>query len=245
MQSLKSVFFGYITFTSQKFDDSKLFSKEFSNSMFLSKIKIWYGHPKPGNSAINLKTILGIQCVYTDIITGEKIISEPHHGELFNDYFEEDEIELKNGDYFKRIFIDANLHEYKDSIGAAIIYIKLETRDKNFIEIGEYIEGHYLDRFEFRFLDKPHVIQTFFGRYDDYGVRALGFNYISRENLIFNCLKDILELRYYLNHNDEERKKWENPEIKKTLSDKMKAIINLCFLEERAFLGVVKYLIPF
>ena len=191
--------------------------------MFLSKIKIWYGHPKPGNSAINLKTILGIQCVYTNIITGEKIISEPHHGELFNDYFEEDEIELKNGDYFKRIFIDANLYEYEDSIGAGIIYIK----------------------FEFGFLDKPHVIQTFFGRYDDYGLRALGFNYISRENLIFICLKDILELRYYLNHNEEERKKWENPEVNKTLSDKMKAIINLCFLEERGFLGVVKYLIPF
>ena len=242
MQSLDSILFGYISFKSQKFDDRKLFSKEFSNSMFLSKIKIWYGHPKPGNSTINLKTILGIQCVYTDIITGEKIISEPHHGELFNDYFEEDEIELKNGDYFKRIFIDAN---FEDSIGAGIIYIKLETKDKNFIEMGEYIEGHYLKRYDFLFLDKPHVIQTFFGRYDDYGLRALGFKYISRENLIFNCLKDILELRYYLNHKDEERKKWENPEIKKTLSDKMKAIINLCFLEERGFLGVVKYLIPF
>ena len=51
--------------------------------------------------------------------------------------------------------------------------------------------------------------------------------------MIFICLKDILEISYFLNHNNEERKKWENQNEKKILSDKMKAIFNFCFLDER------------
>ena len=119
------------------------------------------------------------------------------------------------------------------------------TKNTKFFEIGEGKDDHVLDRFGLCFLDKPHVIQTFFGLNDDYGLRALGFKYISRETLIFICLKDILEISYFLNHNNEERKKWENQDEKKILSDKMKAIFNLFFLDEREFLGDVKYLIPF
>ena len=67
----------------------------------------------------------------------------------------------------------------------------------------------------------PHMVQTFFGYYNTYGLRALGCKYISKKNFILINLMGILRLRHVFNTNEEEKKKWQNPEELNKLNYKM------------------------
>ena len=63
----------------------------------MTKIRLWYGPPKLGDTKIKEK-FLGIQCEYLNKITGNLITSEKHCTELSGDDIEIKELEVKNND---------------------------------------------------------------------------------------------------------------------------------------------------
>ena len=88
---------------------------------------------------------------------------------------------------------------------------------------------------------EPHMIHSFFGYFNTYGLRALGFKYISKKNFILINLMGILRLRHIFLINDEEKNKWTNPEELNKLSLKMKAVAKLCLLPDKTFSGVLMF----
>ena len=80
MQSSQII--GYIPVEKKYFQDYKLFSSKKDAFYTISKLKLWLGTPREFNSKIKGKKILGIQCEYTDIFTGDKIISDSYCGEF-------------------------------------------------------------------------------------------------------------------------------------------------------------------
>ena len=56
---------------------------------------------------------------------------------------------------------------------------------------------------------------------------------------------EIFKLKHILKSNEEERKKWENPENLKKISLKMQAIVKLCNLENILFNRIIQYYFPY
>ena len=48
----------------------------------ISILKLWFGTPREFKGEIKGEIILGIQCEYVDIFTGDKIISDSYCGEF-------------------------------------------------------------------------------------------------------------------------------------------------------------------
>ena len=229
-----SPMYGFISKKMKKFYDYKLFPSPKESFYTISKIKIWYGTPKDIEN-IKKKIILGIQCEYVDIYTENKITSDFYCGELSNDDIEQYEIELKNNDYIHKIHFNFELF---------FTYIKILTKKGKCIECGEYDEIY--NKFVGKNCEsKTHMVNSFSGFYNNDGLKALGFRYISRTYFKFIGMSIILKLKHILKTNEEERKKWENPENLKKLSLKMKAIIKLCNLEGNLFNRIFQYYFPY
>ena len=73
---------GYIPVEKKYFHDYKLFSSKKEALYTISILKLWFGTPREFKGEIKGEIILGIQCEYVDIFTGDKIISDSYCGEF-------------------------------------------------------------------------------------------------------------------------------------------------------------------
>ena len=226
-----TVLFGYIPSKKRRFRDQDLFDDDLCKYVILKKIKIWYGSPKPGDENVKDKCVLGIQCAYIDLLTGNETITEPHCADLCGDDIEIKELELGKNDYFNKFYID---------FGYVITHLKFETKKGESIEVGKekeetkkYICLNDID---------DAMIHSFVVVYDAYGLRALGCKYIKEKDFKLINLIGILRLRHLFKNNDKVSKKWEDPKELLKLSLEMKAIAKLCNLPEEEYISVMKFL---
>ena len=141
------------------------------------------------------------------------------------------ELELKEGDYINKLYLDFD---------GGITHLKFLTNKGQCLELGEEKEDTK-KTVEINTEKDPHMVQTFFGYYNTYGLRALGCKYISKKNFILINLMGILRLRHVFNTNEEEKKKWQNPEELNKLNYKMRTVAKLCALPDKTFSGVLEF----
>ena len=161
----------------------------------------------------------------------KKTKTEQHCGDISRKNIKIKELELKDNDYFTKFYTD---------IDKAVNHIKLETKNNEVIEIGTE-KDEFKRTVELNSLKEPQMIQCFFGYYNIYGLRALGCKYISKKNFMLISLMGILRLRHVFKTNEEERKKWENPEELNKLNKKMQAVARLCALPDKTFSNVIQF----
>ena len=227
--------YGCIPIEHTYFEDYDLFPLGEQNYITISKIKLWYGKAKDKNNYSDDKVILGIQCEYINILTGNKTITEPHCGLNLNDNVEIKELEIQKDDYISKLFLNCDNR---------ITYIKMITKKGNIIECG--IDNEDTRRtIKINIEKEPQMINSFFGYYNNFGLFALGFRYISRKDFIFMDIFDIFRLKHFFKNNDKERKKWENLDEIKKLTVVMQAVAKLCNLEDKLFNGIIQYYCPY
>ena len=222
--------YGFIPKDKTRFCDKDLFGDDLWKYVTLRKIKLWYGTPKPGDENVKDKCVLGIQCVYQDIVTGAKTTTEQHCGEINADDVEIKELELKEGDFFTKFYIDFE---------TAITHLKFITKNEQVIEVGKEKEDTK-KTVEFNEI-KDTMIHSFVGVYNTYGLRGLGCKFISKKDFILINLMGILRLRHLFKINTKEREKWENPDELKKLSLEMRTVAKICFLPDAQFASVKKF----
>ena len=229
---MSTTIYGYVPMNNIHFKDNNLFGPEMWKYHILSKVKLWYGTPKAGDENIKEKIVLGIQCVYLDTMSGKQTTTEQHRGDITKDDVETKELELKENDFFNKFYIDTD---------KAITHIKLVTKNGESIEIGEENED-YKRTVELNLSNEMQLIQSFFGYYNDYGLRALGCIYIKKKNFVLIRLMGILRLRHIFKTNKKEKEKWEKPEELNKLNDQMKTVAKLCALpDDKTFFEVIKF----
>ena len=216
----------------RKFDDSDLF-KEHKYYMKLIKLKLWYGTISPKieeKENIYGKCILGIQCDYQNTINGEKKQTEMHCGALTSNDINTKELELKEGDYISKFYICFN---------DVITYLKFVTKKDKSIEFGVFDKDSQ-KTIIFNSDESAHMIHSFFGYYNDYGLRALGCIHLKRKKYFFFNLIDVFRYRYKIKTNEEEKNKWNEEAISK-LGYLEKTFVKLCLLPNALFFCVIKY----
>ncbi len=202
--------------------------------VFLQKIKIFYEY--------KFSKILGIECEYINTLTGEKIISHSIYDESpnkNNNNIKIKVLELKNNDYINKIYLNFDFE-----LERGFIYLKLITKNGKFIELGEN-KRNLLQIIEINNSAQPQMVSSFYTIYTNYELSGLGFYYLSRKYFILINMLDILRLKHIFNIDEEERKKWENPDEIKKLSLEMQAIVKLCNLENNLFNRIIQYYFPY
>ena len=213
-----------------RFNDCDLFKEEMWKYAVLKKIKMWWGSPQQKEIS-KTKTLLGIQCLYKNIISGEEKLSLVHSGKLSSSDIVVKEIALKTGEYLTKFYIAFNYE---------ITYIKFETNLNAFIEFGNK-ENKEMKTV---MLNKGlNMIQCFIGYYNKNRILALQCKYISRNDFIIISIMDILRLRHHFKKNEKEKEKWSNKNILNKYSKDIKIIVKLCLLPDNHFFSVIKYLI--
>lgn len=213
------------------FNDLDLFGEELYKCVVLKKIKLWYGTPPSGNENIKEKCILGIQCIYQDLVSGIKKTTEQHCGDLNGKDIETKELELKNNnDFFTKFNIDFTY---------SITHLKFTTKTGGILEFG--FENEETKRTcEINMIKEDVMIHSFVGYYNKYGLVGLGCRYILRKKFIFLYFLDIMSLKNYFKINKKERQKWEKPKNINQLSYEMKTIAKLCLLPDKVYGSVMK-----
>ena len=227
----KTPIFGIITIDSKRFNDCDLFKGELWKYAVLKKIKVWWGTPKKIKNMPKMKTLLGIQCKYKNIMTGEEIESEAHCGNIGSNDIMVQEINLKQGDYFNHFHI---------GFDTAISFIKFTTKNDEKIEFGEPIKDE-IKKVKVNMGNEPNMIQCFIGYYNENCVNALGCKFIKKKDYIFLNIMDILRLRHFFKVNTKEREKWLDKNKLNKCSLFIKTIAKLCLLPEVQFNSVIKF----
>jgi hypothetical protein len=222
--------YGFIPKDKTRFCDKDIFGDDLWKYVILRKIKLWYGTPKSGDENVKDKCILGIQCVYQDIVTGNKTTTEQHCGDITTDDIEVKELELKENDYFNKFYIDFD---------TAVTHLKFMTKNGESIELGKEKE-ETKRTVEFNETDDT-MIHSFIGYFNTYGLRALGCKFIVKKDFILINLMGILRLRHVFKINEKEKEKWENQNELNKLSFEMKAVAKLCMLPDAQFASVMKF----
>jgi hypothetical protein len=223
--------FGFIPKEKTRFVDRELFGDDLWKYVILKKIKLWYGTPKSGDDNIKDKIILGIQCVYQDTVTGTKTTTEQHCGDLSSDDIETNEHELKENDFFTKFNIDFD---------TAITHLKFTTKNGESLEFGKEKEDTKRT-VTFNTDKEPHMIHSFVGIFNIYGLRALGCRHIYKKDFLLIHLMGILRLRHIFKIDEDEKKKWIAPETLNKLPLEMRAIAKLCALPDATFAVVMKF----
>ena len=213
-----------------RFNDCDLFKEELWKYAVLKNIKLWWGSPQQKEIS-KTKTLLGIQCVYKNIITGEEKNSLIHSGKLSSSDITVKEIVLKTGEFFTKFNI---------AFDSEISYIKFETNLNSIIEFGD--KGNK-DMKTVKLNQGINMVQCFIGYYNKNRILALQCKYISRKDFIIINIMDILRLRHHFNTNGKEKEKWSNKNLLNKLNPGIKIIAKLCLLPDNHFFCVIKYLI--
>ena len=193
------------------------------------KNKNMWGSPNKKELSKN-KTLLGIQCKYKNIITGEEKESLIHSGQLSSSDITEKNIELKQGEYFKKFYIG---FDYE------ISYIKFETNFNSIIEFGQKINSEIKT---VKLNNDKNMIQCFIGYYNKDRITSLQCKYISIKNFNFINIIDILRLRHFFKMNEKEKEKWKNKKFLNKYNTYIKAVAKLCLLPDNQFYSIMKFL---
>ena len=219
--------YGVIPPVNKQFNDFNLYDDDYSlPSVFLKKIKIWFGKPKEKCP----KCLLGIKCWYINYITGEEKESDYHGCELKQTDIETNELEVKDKDYFTKIDIGYDFY---------ITHFKISTKNQKFIEFGE-IEKEYEKIISMNMED--NMILFFTGYFNSKGLRAIKIKYISRLYFVFYRILDILKLRYILKKNEKLKKSYLNEINYNKLDDSMKCFLHTCIFPDAVFASILKFL---
>lgn len=221
--------YGLLPKVYNKFSDSESFGKESRRNVAIKSIKLWYGTPKKGDNKINGKGILGIECTYKDR-KNNSLITETHCGDLNSNDIECKELEFKKNDDY--------LVGFNISFNEIITYIKLTSYYGEIIEVGE--ENSKITVL-FNGLKGPKIIKTFNGIFNEYGLMALGIEYILVKEFIPSNVITLLRLYKFLKSNGKEKAKWENKKNLNKLPLEMVAIAKLCTSPDIIFHSIIKF----
>ena len=223
--------YGIITRKTKKFSDCDLFRGDSWKYALLTKIKLWWGTPINDNK---IQTLLGIQCSYTNIITGEKKSSNLHSGKLNSNDIMCKEINLKKGDYFS---------EFQIGFGTFISFIKFSTKfSKETIEFGKLIKEE-LKTVKLNSCNDTNMIQCSTGYYSEDRITALGCKYISNKDFVFINIIDILRIRHRFKRNQKEKERWKDNKNLNKYNLYIKTVAKTCLLPDALFFSVIKYCI--
>lgn len=221
--------YGKIPNKKTKFSDLDLYSDPFSQpSVFLRKIKVWYGKPKEDCPPC----LVGIKCWYINYITSEKKESPYHGAELTSGDIETKELEIKgnDNDYFNKIYI--GFDEY-------ITHIKIMTKKMRVLELGEEV-----DDFEkiLKINMSDNMLLFFSGYFSPKGVRSIRINYISRKNYVYYRIIEFLRLRHILKNDEKIEKFYKDKTNYNKLDISMKYVFRTSLLPTGIFSSILKYL---
>ena len=213
-----------------KFNDSSLF-KVHHNYIKLTKVKIWYGETPSNldNEQIHGKCVLGIECEYQNILTGEKAVDR-HCGNLSKSEFTTHELDLKEADY---------IYKFEICFNDVIRYLEFQTKNEKKLIAGIY-DKDSAKTINLSSENNMNMIQYFFGYFNEFGLRALGCTYLNRNRYFFLMLVDYFRYRWILKNNEEEKNRWTEQEIAK-LGYFEKTSIKLCLLPKSLFFCVIKF----
>ena len=223
--------YGFIPRENRMFRDSELFGAGMWKYEILSKVVLWYGTPKSGDDNIKGKIVLGIQNTYVNIISKNQTTTEQNVGDISKEDVEKRELIIKENDFINKVYLDFE---------GAITHLKLMTKNGESVEVG--VEKDDTKKTVDINLEKtPHMVQSFFGYYNDFGLRALGLKYISKKDFILIKLMGIFRLRHLFQIHEEEKKKWEDPEEQNKLDNELKAVVKVCLLPDKTFACVLQF----
>ena len=223
--------YGIISKDKKRFDDIDLFKGDLWKYATLKSIKIWWGTPRLTENFPKIKTLLGIQCTYKNIMTGEEKQSDAHCGVLDSNDITISEVKLQPGDYFNHFHIGFDF---------PISYIKFTTKNNEKIEFGQPIKEE-VKKVQLNLDNEPNMIQCFVGYYNKNRITALGCKYIKKRDYLFIYIMDILRLRHFFKLNPKEKEKWEDNNKLKQYSLYIKTIAKICLLPDNQFHSVIKY----
>ena len=208
--------------TSKELFDEKLFP--FTT---IKSIKVWFGSLQ---EKINFESLLGMEIVYLNYITGEKKNTKYMGVPIETQNVQVKELNIKEGEYLSKMnlgFVDY------------ITYLKFTTNK------GEYIEFGTKDNNEKNLSvvnSENNIILNLKGYTSPSGIRCLGCDYISYQDFFFNRLIDILRLRTRLIRDEKYKKKYEDINELSKLDNKMKLFLKVCQSPKSLFWNVIKYL---
>ena len=223
--------YGIISKDKKRFSDCDLFKADLWKYAVLKKIKIWWGTPQKSENNTKIKTLLGIQCKYKNIMTGEEKESEAHCGILDSYDIEIKEINIKENDYFNHFYI---------GFDTFISYIKFTTKNKEVIEFGEKIKDE-IKKVTINLGNEKNMVQCFIGYYNNYRITALGCKFIKKKDYILLHIMDILRLRHFFKVNQNEKEKWKDNNKLNQCNLYIKTIAKVCLLPESIFCSIIKY----
>ena len=227
-----SLTYGFIQKNFTKFNDSELFQGNIVLFSILKKIKLWYGTPAKGDDNLNTKAILGIECQYKFLDNKVKK-GERHIGSIVSNDVVVKELELSGDDFFTKFYI---------CFDDIITYLKLISYKGKTIELGDY-DPKFVRHLTFNEASNPHAIQTFYGFYDKFGLRAIGFKHVTKIKLMLMNYISILRLRHLIKHDSTKNDYWSNENNTKKLNDEMKAVAKLVYLPDIPFISIFKFMI--
>ena len=230
----KTPFLGCYNRNCKKFVDETMFDLKYKNYIKLKKVKIWYGKSDSSKETIDdnvkNKNILGIQCEYLNSITGEIKSSEMHCGSITDEFIITNTLDLSNGDYIIKFIICYN---------NIISYIKLETKLNQILELGTFNKD-LSKTLKLNSDKEAHILVSFYGYYNELGLRALGCNFVKRNNFVlFNCI-DYFRYRLFLKDNSEEKEQWTEEKVHNLTYDEQ-VFIMICLLPNSLFFNIIKY----
>ena len=213
-------FLGFYDKTCKKFKDIELFDKAHRNYIKLRKVKLWHENNE----------IKGIQCEYLDSISGETKSTDMYCGKISSENINTKVLDLTNNDYITKFIICYN---------KIITHVKFQTKFNQDFEVGKFNKD-LSKTLKFNSENNTHMIMSFYGYYDDVGLRALGCNYIRRANFIMFFFVDYFRYRHILKLKNEEMEKWTEEKVK-GLTYYEQAFIRICLLPNSLFYNIISY----
>ena len=208
--------------TSKELFDEKLFP--FTT---IKSIKVWFGSLQ---EKINFESLLGMEIVYLNYITGEKKNTKYMGAPIESQNVQIKELNTKEGQYLSKMnlgFVDY------------ITYLKFTTNKGEFIEFGTKDNN---EKNLSVVNSENNIILNLKGYTSPSGIRCLGCDYISYQDFFFNRLVDIFRLRTRLIRDEKYKKQYEDKNELSKLDNEMKLVLKVCQSPKSLFWNVIKYL---
>jgi hypothetical protein len=223
--------YGIIPPIKKQFSDFNLYDNDNTlPTVYLQKIKIWFGKHKNGEKIP--KSLLGIKCWYVNLLTKIKKETEYHGCELKSDDVESKELEINinDGDYFNKINIGYDYY---------ITHFKITTKLGKCIDFGE-IDDNYEKKIGMNLED--NMVLFFSGYYSSKGIRAIQIKYIKRKDFVFYRIFDFLKIRRILQKDENKKEFYLNEANNNNLDKGLKCILKACLTPDSVFSCIIKYL---
>ena len=232
--------YGIIPRKSIRFDDKDLFDSNLLNFSILKRLKIWFGRSRAkereeDSSLENVikneeKCVLGVQGTYKNLLTGKEIVGGKYRAN-FGRVVEMREIDLEEGDFFDKFYINQKV---------SIYHITFQSNRGYYISVGKD-NGINSKTILINQSKYPCVIQCLHGNYNSEGINALGFHYINYNSYLFIKFMPVLRLRHLFKTSNKEKDKWKNTKHNRKLPYKMRVLCLSCLLPDNQFSNILNF----